>query len=238
MEHAARFEDVKIPLRDPVHGLSELSGVLGIPEWWPTGARIGVVLAHGAQSDMNDPLLKALQKKLTDGGYLTIRFNFPYAEGKKKKPDEDQILEDAYSAAMGILARDPTAAPAHVFVGGVHLGGRIVAKLSAARLRSDGVFLISYPLHEQGKSEEVEARPLFRIIAPLLFIQGTRDKFCDLKALRKTLLRVGAPYEMYNLQDGDHRFNVPKKLGRTEEEIHEELGSELEQWMGKILGNA
>ena len=74
--------------------------MLGIPEWWPTGARIGVVLAHGAQSDMNDPLLQSVQKKLTDSGYLTIRFNFPFAEAKKKKPDEDAILEDAYSAAL------------------------------------------------------------------------------------------------------------------------------------------
>ncbi|MBW2713203.1 MAG: hypothetical protein JRC77_05570, partial [Deltaproteobacteria bacterium] len=127
MEHAARYEDVKIPLRDPVHGLSELSGVLGIPEWWPTGARIGVVLSHGANSDMNDPLLKAIQKKLTDSGYLTIRFNFPYAEAKKKKPDDTVILEDAYGSALGLLARDPTAAPAHIFVGGMHLGARIVA---------------------------------------------------------------------------------------------------------------
>jgi len=237
VEHAARYEDLKIPLRDPVHGLSELSGVLGIPEWWPTGARIGVVLAHGAQSDMNDPLLQSVQKKLTDSGYLTIRFNFPFAEAKKKKPDEDAILEDAYSAALGILARDPTAAPAHFFVGGMHLGAKIVANLSAARLRSDGVFLIGYPLHEAGKSEAVEARPLFRIIAPLLFIQGSKDKFCDLSALRKTLLRVGAPHSLYTLEEVDHRFIAPKKSGRSNEEIYEALATKLEQWMSNILGN-
>jgi predicted alpha/beta-hydrolase family hydrolase len=238
VEHAARYEDVKIPLRDPVHGLSELSGVLGIPEWWPTGARIGVVLAHGAGSDMNNPLLVSVQKRLTDGGYLTIRFNFPFAEGKKKKPDEDLILEDAYSAALGILARDPTAAPAHVFVGGMQLGARIVANLSAARLRSDGVFLIGYPLHEAGKSDVVDARPLFRIIAPLLFIQGSKDKFCDLSALRKTLLRVGAPHSLFTLEEVDHRLIAPKKSGRPDEEIYAGLATKLEQWMSKILGNA
>jgi len=212
--------------------------VLGIPEWWPTGARIGVVLSHGANSDMNDPLLKAIQKKLTDSGYLTIRFNFPYAEAKKKKPDDTVILEDAYGSALGLLARDPTAAPAHIFVGGMHLGARIVANLSAARLRSDGVFLIGYPLHEPGNTDEVEARPLFRIIAPLLFIQGTRDKFCELATLQKTLLRVGAPYSLHTIKDADHRFVVPKKTGRTEEEIFEELSTELEKWMSNILGNS
>jgi len=212
--------------------------VLGIPEWWPTGARIGVVLSHGANSDMNDPLLKAIQKKLTDSGYLTIRFNFPYAEAKKKKPDDTVILEDAYGSALGLLARDPTAAPAHIFVGGMHLGARIVANLSAARLRSDGVFLIGYPLHEPGNTDEVEARPLFRIIAPLLFIQGTRDKFCELATLQKTLLRVGAPYSLHTIEDADHRFVVPKKTGRTEEEIFEELSTELEKWMSNILGNS
>jgi predicted alpha/beta-hydrolase family hydrolase len=237
VEHVARYEDVKIPLRDPVHGLSELSGVLGIPEWWPTGARIGVVLAHGGQADMNAPMLESLQKSLTDSGYLTIRFNFPFAEARKKKPDEDIILEDAFGAAMGILARDPTAAPAHVFVGGMHLGAKIVANLSAARLRSDGVFLIGYPLHQAGKSDEVEARPLFRIIAPLLFIQGSKDKFCDLSALRKTLLRVGAPYSLYTLEEVDHRYIAPKKSGRPDEEIYQAIAAKLVQWMSKILGN-
>ena len=33
--------------------------MLGIPEWWPTGSRIGVVLAHDSGRDLNDPLVEA-----------------------------------------------------------------------------------------------------------------------------------------------------------------------------------
>ncbi len=226
-----------IPLRDPVHGLNKLSGVLGIPEWWPTGARIGVAMAHGAQEDMNTPLLETLQKRLTDGGFLTIRFNFPFAEAGKKKPDEESVLEDAYRAALNVLGRDPTAAPAHIFLGGVHLGARIVASLCAKRLRADGVFLMGYPLHPQGKPEDIDAQPLFRAIAPLLFLEGSRDRFCEPAALRKTLLRVGAPYRLHVVEDADHRFQVLRKSGRTDEEVFDEMGEELEGWLHGILGS-
>jgi len=46
LEPTARYEDVRIPLHEPGHELESVSGVLGIPEWWPTGSRVGVVLAQ------------------------------------------------------------------------------------------------------------------------------------------------------------------------------------------------
>jgi len=237
VEHAARYEDVQIQLREPVHGVNTLSGVLGVPEWWPTGARIGVVLAHGAHTDMNAPLLVSLQERLTDSGYLTIRFNFPFAEAKKKKVDDQLILEEAYRAALNVFGRDPTAAPAHLFVGGTHVGAQIVANMCAGRLRADGAFLLGYPLHPPKKPELAEAQKLFRIIAPILFIQGTRDRYCDLDALRKTLARIGAPSTLHIVQEADHQFHVLKKSGRTQQDVENEVGEVIEAWMQRILGD-
>ena len=87
VEPSARFEELKIGLPEPVHELDSVSAVLGIPRWWPTGSRVGVVLAHGAGSDFSDPMIEGLQRELTERRYLSLRFNFPFAEAKKRRSD-------------------------------------------------------------------------------------------------------------------------------------------------------
>ncbi|MEE9606668.1 MAG: alpha/beta family hydrolase [Myxococcota bacterium] len=235
VEPSARFEDVKIPLPETVRGVSEVSGVLGIPRWWPTGARVSVVIAHGAGRDLSDPILEHLHRELTERRYLTLRFNFPFAEAKKRTLDSTNILRRTYRAAVGALTRDPTAAPAHLFLGGKGLGGQIAADLAGARLRVDGVFFLGFPLHTAGKPEEIQPEQLFRIICPMLFMQGSRDRHCNLDVLRQTLTRVGAPTALHVCQEGDNHFKVLKKSGRSEEEVRDELLAALDGWIEKVL---
>lgn len=235
VEPSARYEQISIPLPDPVHGLQEVSGVLGIPRWWPTGARIGVVLAHGRTGDLSDPLIDHLHRELTERRYLTLSFNFPFAEAKKRRPDSPQVLRRTFRAAIGALARDPTAAPAHLFLGGKGLGGTVAAEIAGSRVRVDGLFLLGYPLHPQGKPEEANPEQLYRVVAPMLFVQGTRDRTCDLDELRRTLLRVGAPTTLQVIEEADRRFKVLKKSGRTEEEVREEVLTALDTWIQKVM---
>ena len=100
VEPSARFEELKIPLPDPIHGIEEVSAVLGIPRWWPTGSRVSVVMAHGATDDMNDPVLAHMHRELTERRYLTLRFNFPFAEARKKRPDSEAVLRRTMRAAI------------------------------------------------------------------------------------------------------------------------------------------
>ncbi len=237
VEPSARFEELKIALAEPVHGLREVSAVLGIPRWWPTGSRVGVVLAHGQGGDMGDPLIEHLHRELTERRYLSLRFNFPFAEARKRRPDPDPVLRRCYRAALGALARDPTAAPAHVFVGGKGLGAQVAAGVAGARVRVDGLFLLGYPLHPQDRPEEVQPDLLFRIVAPLLFLQGTRDRHCDLDALRRVLRSVGAPTALQVVEEADRNFAVLKKSGRSAEEVREELLSTIDGWIQKLMGS-
>ena len=234
VEPSARFEEIKIPLPEPVHGLEAVSGVLGIPRWWPTGARVSVVLSHGASRDMDDPVIEFLHRELTDRQYLTLRFNHPFAEARKRRPDSMRVLRRTLRAAVAILASDPTAAPAHVFLGGKGLGGQIAADLAGSRVRVDGVFFLGYPLHASGKPEAVQAEQLYRLISPMLFIQGTRDRTCDIDVLRQTLTRVGAPTTLQVCREADQHFKVLKKSDRTEEEVQAEVLDGLDGWMSKI----
>lgn len=236
MEPAARLEEVKIPLREQIAGTDSLSGVLGVPEWWPTGSRVGILLAHGQSSTMADPLIERLQQELTQRKFLTLRFNFPFAEVGKKRPDNLLVLERAYRAAIALLGRDPTSAPAHLFLGGKNLGARVAAQVGAAGTHVDGFFFLGFPLHPQDKPKDVRAEELFRIISPMLFVQGARDRSCDLDVLRRTLGRVGAPTSLHVVEDADHGLRVAKKFNRTPGEVSDEVRATLESWIEKVLG--
>lgn len=236
VEPSARYEELRIPLEEPAQDLDHVSGVLGIPEWWPTGSRVGVVLAHGSARDLSDPLVAGLHEGLTERKYLTLRFNFPFGEAKKKRPDSPAVLERAFRSAIAALGRDPTAAPAHLFVGGVGIGGLVAAQVAASRLRVEGVFFLGYPLHSRDDpAKNLRADALYRIVAPMLFVQGTRDRTCDLDTLRRTLARVGAPTALHVISEADQHFQVPKRSGRSEEDVRTELLTALDGWCQRVL---
>jgi predicted alpha/beta-hydrolase family hydrolase len=196
---------------------------------------MSVIIGHGAGRDMNDPVIEHLHRELTERHYLTLRFNQPFAEAQKRRPDSLPVLRRTLRAAMAVLTGDPTAAPAHLFLGGKGLGAQVAADLASARLRVDGVFFLGYPLHLSRKPETVQAEPLYRLISPMLFIQGTRDKTCDLDVLRQTLTGVGAPTTLQICREADQHFTVLKKSERTVEEIQAEVLDGLDGWMRKIL---
>ena len=234
VEPSARFEEIKIPLRESVRGVTEVSAILGVPQWWPTGQRVGVVLAHGGLRDLSDPVIEYLQNALTERRCLTLRFNFPFGEAGKKRPDPPEVLQRTFRAAIATLARDPNAAPAHLFLGGKGLGGLVAADLAGARERVDGVFFMGFPLHPPGKPELIRPERLFRIISPMLFLQGERDRHCDLDLLRRTLSRVGAPTSLQVVQEADQHFKVLRKSHRTDEQVNEELLVYLDAWIHKV----
>jgi len=146
-----------------------------------------------------------------------------------------QVLRRAYRAAVAALARDPSAAPAHLFIGGMGIGARAAADVAAARLRVDGLIFLGFPLHPPNRPEEAQADELYRAVSPMLFVQGTRDSQCDLDALRRVLTRVGAPTALHICREADHRLHVLKKSGRTEEEVHAEVLDVTEAWIQKVV---
>jgi predicted alpha/beta-hydrolase family hydrolase len=234
VEPSARFEEIKIPLHESVGGLTEVSAILGVPQWWPTGQRVGVVFAHGLGRDVSDPVLEFLQNALTERRCLTLRFNFPFGAAGNKRPDSPEVLQRTFRAALATLAQDPNAAPARLFLGGKGLGGAVAASLAGDRTRVDGAFFMGFPLHPPGKPELVSPEQLFRVISPMLFLQGERDRGCNLDLLRRTLTRVGAPTTLQVLKDADQHFRVLKRSHRTEEEVQQQLLAYISAWIQKI----
>ncbi len=236
MESSAQFQEIQIRLPEPVHGLDHVRGVLGVPEWWPTGERVAIVFAHGGGSDLDDPLIVALCRALTARSYLTLRFNFPFAEaGMRSSADSSLTLDRGFRAALNALGRDPSALPARLFLGGIGIGAKAAAALVADPVRADGLFLLGFPLHPQDKPAQADPEVLFRTTSPMLFLQGTRDRRCDGTALRKALRRVGAPMELYDVEEADSNFRVPRRAPRSQEEIQSEVFGVLANWIARRL---
>lgn len=238
VEQSPRFEELKVPLPEPASGLREVSAVLGIPEWWPTGSRVAVALAHGSANNMDDPVLVDIHERLTARRFLSLRFNFPFGEaGKRSGTDSVEVMDRTFRAALGVLGRDLSQAPAHLILGGKGTGARAAAHLATARLRIAGLFFLGFPLHPQDKKEKVQAESLFRITSPMLFIQGTRDRRCDVDTLRETLRHVGAPTRLHVVEEADHNFKVPKRSLRNEEEVRNEIFHVLSDWLASVIGD-
>ena len=237
VQPSARFEEIKVQLLEPVDGLEQTSAVIGIPEWWPTGSRTAAVIAHDIASSMDDPLITRLQEGLTRRKLLTLRFNFPFAEaGRQDSADSMEILQRCYEAVLSVLSRNPTAAPTQLLVGGKGLGARVAARVTCERPGVHASFFLGFPLHPPDQSDAIQADLLYRITSPVLFIQGTRDRSCDLDSLRGVLRRVGAPAVLKICADADHGFRLPDGSSRTNQELEEEVLQALLQWVDELTG--
>ncbi len=231
METNAKLETVQIP----VSSETTVSGILAIPEWWPTGERVGVVLAHDTNSSMEQELLANIQTALADRGDLALRFNFPYVEEGKRRPDSPLILQRALRAAISFMIGNPHNAPARLVLMGVGLGARTSAQVVAQGSKVDALIMLSYPLHPVGKPGQVRMDALYRIICPMLFVQGTKDPTCRLERLKDVLRRIGAPTSLRVVEDADHGFGVAKRSPRTPEDVLNEVVEVTHRFIRRVI---
>jgi hypothetical protein len=232
METTVRLETTRIPVAPDV----VVGAVLGVPEWWPTGTRAAVALAHDAGSDMENELLVALHRELANRGYLSLRFNFPHAEQKKKRPDPAPLLERTFKQATALLLLDPSSAPSRLVVGGMGLGAQVATQVVASGLKVDGLVCMSFPLHPAGKPMQTRADALHRITCPTLFLQGTHDVTCRVDRLEAVLRRVGAPTTVRVIEDADHGLVAIRRGARTTADVRAEIERRLLEFVGRVTG--
>jgi hypothetical protein len=216
-----------------VPGAGIVSAVWGVPGGLEPGVTPALVLAHGAGNDMENPLLVTVQEHLVERGLLAVRFNFPYTEAGRKAPDPPRRLEATWKAMLDAVRAAPEG-PSAVFAGGKSMGGRIASQMAADGLEVAGLVFLGYPLHPARKPEKERSAHLPRIPCPMLFVQGDRDPLCDLGRLREVLADLPAPVTLHVVEGGDHSFKVPKRMGRGEGEILQEVAG----WVGDWLSGA
>src|SRR3954453_19845930 len=67
----------------------------------PSDAWLLYVLAHGAGAGMRHHFLESVSGLLADRGIATLRYQFPYIEAGRKRPDPPPVSEATVRAAVG-----------------------------------------------------------------------------------------------------------------------------------------
>src|SRR4029079_13894409 len=99
--------------------IGEVSAEYVIPDK-PTSV---ITLAHGAGAGMNHPFMVSLANSLSEVGIATLRFNFPFMENKKGRPDTPAVAHQTIEAAISNAHQSYPALP--LFVSGKSFGGRM-----------------------------------------------------------------------------------------------------------------
>jgi uncharacterized protein len=200
----------------------------------PPDALLLYVLAHGAGAGMRHPFLEGLAQRLAARGIATLRYQFPYMERGAQRPDAPAVAEAAVRAAVEEAARVAPDLP--LVAGGKSFGGRMTssAQANAPLPGVAGLVFLGFPLHPPGRPGITRADHLDRVALPMLFLQGTRDDFAELKLLEPLVKRLGALATLHLVEGGDHSFKVPKRSGTTETAVMDEIADAIGGWSGRL----
>jgi uncharacterized protein len=192
------------------------------------------VCAHGAGGSMSDRGTLSAANALRKRGLDVVRFNFLYKEKGSGRPDPMPLLQETFAAVVDRVRQELS--PARVIIGGRSMGGRAASMLAARDYACDGLLLLAYPLHPEGKPEQLRDAHLPSIAVPTLCINGTRDGLCRRDLMEAVLGRVGPRFRMHWLDGADHSFHVLKSSGRTDADVLDEMGRVSEEWLARDVG--
>jgi len=212
--------------RFPVPGSGDVSALLLRPD----DAQMLYVLAHGAGAGMRHPFLGRMADALALRGVATLRYQFPYMERKARRPDLPAVATATVRAAVALAQRLTPELP--LIAGGKSFGGRMTSTAQGSEPLPGvvGLAFLGFPLHPPGKPAVTRGEHLDAVRVPMLFLQGDRDEFAEPLLLRQVLRNLGARATLHLVNGGDHSFSVPKKSGRTADDVFAELATTIADW--------
>jgi len=168
-----------------------------------------ITLAHGAGAGMHHPFLLELATSLADRNIATLRFNFPYMENNKGRPDAPVVAYQTIEAAINRARKQYAGLP--LFISGKSFGGRMSSQYLSTHQEADvkGVIFYGFPLHAPGKPSIERAEHLREVKQPMLFLSGTRDEFATLKLLKKVLSSLKNA-TLLTIEGANHSFKAGK----------------------------
>ncbi|MDP3181344.1 MAG: dienelactone hydrolase family protein [Desulfobaccales bacterium] len=218
------------PLTLPVGPDRQIRVIMGVPR--STTMQAILVLAHGANNNMDQPLIVGLHERLARQGLVTVRFNFPYAEEGRKHPDSDEALEGVFRLVLEYVGELEEFKGLEMFLGGKSMGARLAAQLVAQDVGANGLIFLGYPLHPPGKPEKLRDQPLYQLPCPVLFIEGGRDPFCRLDLLGQVLGHIPVRSDLHVIPGAGHSFETGGDTMAPE--LLEEISRVILGWLDSL----
>ena len=203
-------------------------GTVSAESMVPKEAKAIMTLAHGAGAGMNHSFMVALAQSLAEKGIGTIRFNFPFTENKKGRPDSPAVAHQTIEAAIQKTRKLFPKLP--LFVAGKSFGGRMTSQLMAAKPDESvkGIIFYGFPLHAPGKPSIERGEHLKDVRSPMLFLQGSKDEFATWKLITKVCEALSLA-ELVKVEGANHGFKAGKK------DFIKELAELTNDWIGKTI---
>jgi uncharacterized protein len=194
----------------------------------PAKATCLLTLAHGAGAGMDHAFMVKLVDSLSAAGIGTFRFNFPFAENKKGRPDTPavahQTIEAAIQKASDLFPDLP------LFVSGKSFGGRMTSQYLSTHKDANvkGIIFFGFPLHATGKPGTERAEHLKEVKVPMLFLQGTKDTLAQWDLITSVCASLKKA-KLVKLEGADHSFKAGKQ------DTMSWLVAATSEWVGKII---
>jgi uncharacterized protein len=169
-----------------------------------------MTFAHGAGAGMDHEFMVRISESLAALQIATLRFNFPYMEKKKGRPDVPAVAHKTIEAAIKKAHQLLPSLP--LFVSGKSFGGRMSSQFLATQPGVDvkGIIFFGFPLHQPGKPSTDRAEHLKKVKQPMLFLQGTKDELASYDLIEKVCasLRLAT---LVKIEGANHSFKAGKQ---------------------------
>ncbi len=162
-------------LRINISGDQSVTAVRTFPQGHPRNWMF--IYSPGAGSNIHDTFGSHACRTLATKGISSVRFQFPYMESGRRRPDTRHMLETTWCRVIDAVRVNDL----KLVVGGRSMGGRIASQVVAKGMEVDGLALFAYPLHSPGKPPQWRDEHLQKINIPTLFCSGTHDTFATPK---------------------------------------------------------
>jgi hypothetical protein len=185
---------------------------------------------------MRHAFLSDVSEALAARGIATLRYQFPYTEAGRRRPDPPALCIATVRAAVAFAAQQAPELP--LFAGGKSFGGRMTSRAAAERPLPAvrGLVFVGFPLHPAGRPSSERGAHLRDVALPTLFLQGTRDALAEIGRVRGLCAALGAGAELREIEGADHSFHVPKRSGRGDAEVIGELAAAIADFAARIAG--
>jgi predicted alpha/beta-hydrolase family hydrolase len=193
------------------------------------GGSTGVLFAHGAGLGQDHEWMVSMRDGLAAAGIPVLTFNYPYMEAGRKAPNPARILLACHRAALDEMRSRVD----RVVLAGKSMGGRMGSHVAADGEEVAGLVFYGYPLVVVGKTEPRDVSHLAGVGAPMLFVQGTRDRLAPIDLIASVVAAL-PDANLHVVVDGDHSFRVLKRTGRDPSEVIEEVIDVTAEWVSKL----
>ena len=190
-------------------------------------------------------LLVALAEAFAGAGFTVLRCDLPFRQMRSFGPPRPGDAARDRAGLKNALTAMKKLATGYVFLGGQSYGGRQASMLLAEQKEkqvprlderfaseslviarndssqgwdalSNGLLLLSYPLHAPAKPDQPRIQHLPNLHVPTLFVSGTRDPFGSINEIESARKLIPAKTDLLVVEGAGHDLGFKGKTRRGE----------------------